>query len=82
MSTNVSLTPELERFARECLETGRYNSVSEVVRHALRLMQDAERRREGFEAMLAEARDEADSQGVHQLDEVLSELDEIIGKAR
>lgn len=82
MSTNVSLTPELEMFARECLESGRYNSVSEVVRHALRLMQDAERRREGFEAMLAEARTEADTQGVHQINDVLSELDEIIGKAR
>lgn len=32
MATNVHLTPELERFARECVEGGRYNNVSEVVR--------------------------------------------------
>ena len=32
MGTNVSLTPELERFAREMVAEGRYNNVSEVVR--------------------------------------------------
>ena len=41
MATNVHLTPELERFARECVECGRYNNVSEVVRASLRLLQDA-----------------------------------------
>jgi antitoxin ParD1/3/4 len=35
MGVNVSLTPELERFARECVSDGRYNNVSEVVRDAL-----------------------------------------------
>ena len=33
---NVSLTPELERFAEACVQSGRYNSVSEVTRAALR----------------------------------------------
>ena len=32
MGTNGSLTPELERFAREMVAEGRYNNVSEVVR--------------------------------------------------
>ena len=35
---NVSLTPELERFVAERLESGRYRSASEVVRAALRLL--------------------------------------------
>ena len=35
---NVSLTPELERFAEACVRSGRYNSVSEVTRAALRLL--------------------------------------------
>ena len=32
MATNVHLTPELESFARACVEGGLYNNVSEVVR--------------------------------------------------
>lgn len=45
MATNVHLTPELEKFARKCVKSGRYNNVSEVVRSALRLMQEREERR-------------------------------------
>jgi antitoxin ParD1/3/4 len=39
---NVSLTSALERFVQERIKTGRYNSASEVVRDALRLLQDHE----------------------------------------
>lgn len=35
---NVSLTPELERFVRAKVDSGLYNSASEVVREALRLL--------------------------------------------
>ncbi len=35
---NVSLTPDLERFVREKVDSGLYNSASEVVREALRLL--------------------------------------------
>jgi antitoxin ParD1/3/4 len=34
---NVSLTPELEQFVQTKVQSGRYNSASEVVREALRL---------------------------------------------
>ncbi len=37
---NVSLTPELERFVNAKVEGGRYNSASEVVREALRLLEE------------------------------------------
>jgi antitoxin ParD1/3/4 len=37
---NVSLTPELEKFASAKVESGRYNSASEVVREALRLLEE------------------------------------------
>lgn len=37
---NVSLTPELERLVQEKVASGLYNSASEVVREALRLMQE------------------------------------------
>lgn len=36
---NVSLTPQLEAFVKQKVETGMYTSVSEVVREALRLME-------------------------------------------
>jgi antitoxin ParD1/3/4 len=78
MATNVHLTPELERFARECVDAGRYNNVSEVVRSALRLLQDAEDRRQHFQAMLRETEDEALRDGSFTLHEVLDEVDRII----
>lgn len=37
---NVSLTPELERLVNEKVKTGMYQTASEVVREALRLLQD------------------------------------------
>lgn len=42
---NVSLTPELEQFVKNKVEKGRYNSASEVVREALRMLEDAEKAR-------------------------------------
>ena len=39
MSINVNLTPELEGLIRQKVSSGRYNSASEVVREALRLME-------------------------------------------
>jgi antitoxin ParD1/3/4 len=39
---NVSLTPELESFARSLVQSGRYNSASEVMRESLRLLQHRE----------------------------------------
>ena len=78
MATNVHLTPELERFARECVEGGRYNNVSEVVRSGLRVLQEAENRRQQFQGMLRESEAEADRDGAVTLDSVTAEIDGII----
>ena len=43
---NVSLTPEIEAFITDRVTSGRFRSASEVVRAALRLLQEDERRRE------------------------------------
>ena len=80
MTTNVSLTPELERFAKACVEGGGYNNVSEVVRSALRDLQERHRRREAFEASLVEAEAEADRDGWLELDDVMAEMDQIIAE--
>ena len=53
---NVSLTPELERFVQEKVHSGRYISASEVVREALRLLEEHEKVRA---AQLAEFREES-----------------------
>ncbi len=37
---NVSLTPKLESYVKQKVETGMYNSVSEVMREALRLLEE------------------------------------------
>jgi antitoxin ParD1/3/4 len=42
---NVSLTPELERFVVAKVDSGRYNSASEVVREALRLLEEHDQAR-------------------------------------
>ena len=78
MATNVHLTPELERFARECVAEGRYNNVSEVVRSALRLLQDFEEQRRLFTASLIEAEKEADRDGTFTLEHVSAEMQAII----
>ena len=46
---NVSLTPEMEAFIDGRVASGRYRSASEVVRAALRLLEEDERKRQGSE---------------------------------
>lgn len=40
---NVSLTPQLEELVKRKVESGLYNSASEVMREALRLMDERDR---------------------------------------
>jgi antitoxin ParD1/3/4 len=47
---NVSLTPELERLVNEKVESGPYQTASEVVREALRLLKDRDLAREQLRA--------------------------------
>jgi antitoxin ParD1/3/4 len=45
IAMNVSLTPELEQFIVAKVATGRYTSASEVVREALRLLEEHDQNR-------------------------------------
>jgi antitoxin ParD1/3/4 len=47
---NVSLTPELERLVNERVESGLYQTASEVVREALRLLKDRDHARQQLRA--------------------------------
>lgn len=82
MGTNVHLTPELERFAHECVAAGRFNNVSEVVRSSLRLLQDQETRRAAFVASLEAAVAEGEQRGFVTADEVEREGRAAIAAAR
>lgn len=46
MGMNVNLTPQLEELVRQKVASGRYGSASEVVREALRLLQEQDQLRE------------------------------------
>jgi antitoxin ParD1/3/4 len=45
---NVSLTPELDRYVSDKVDSGRYTSASEVVREALRLMETRDMQLQAF----------------------------------
>jgi len=82
MGTNVNLTPELERFAQACVESGRFNNVSEVVRSALRMLQEAEERRAAFVASLEVAREEGLREGLATVEEVEADIRAAIDAVR
>jgi antitoxin ParD1/3/4 len=82
MGTNVNLTPELERFARACVESGRFNNVSEVVRSGLRMLQEAEARRAAFVASVEAVREEGLRNGLATVEEVEAEVSAAIDAVR
>jgi antitoxin ParD1/3/4 len=43
---NVNLTPQLEAWVQQKVAAGRYNNASEVVREALRLLEERDQERE------------------------------------
>jgi len=78
---NVSLTPELETYIQDKVASGRYSSASEVMREALRLLQDHDQ----LQAIKLEALRKEITIGIEQADRGdVSPLDieETIAKAR
>lgn len=62
MPMNVNLTPQLEEMVRKKVASGLYNSASEVVREALRLMEEHDRLRAAkFEQLRQDIRDGLES---------------------
>ena len=77
----MSLTRELESFARYCVKSGDYSNVSEVVRSGLRLLKEQEGRKQAFDAMVATTLQEADEIGARAADDVLAQMDAVIEAA-
>lgn len=74
---NISLTPRLEAMIREKVESGLYNNSSEVVREALRLMEQEDAlKRERLRAAIAIGMDEiARGEGVEYTPELMADVD-------
>jgi antitoxin ParD1/3/4 len=77
---SVSFTPEQTEFLISCVESGRYQSTSEVVREAVRLLQDEhERRRAEIErarALIEQGADQLDKGEVMDAETFFREWDE------
>ena len=75
---NVSLTPELEEFVSAKVGSGRYNSASEVVREALRLLEEYDQSRasrlEAFNREIGRRLESLDRNGGVDPEEVRAQL--------
>jgi antitoxin ParD1/3/4 len=81
MATNIDLSRELEHFAEDCVASGRYEDVGDVMRSALRLLQEREQRREAFNRMLSDVEAHTDGNGAFEVKTVAAEMDEAIASA-
>ena len=80
---NVHLTPELEQLVHAKVQTGRYNSASEVVREALRLMEQKDEiralqlreLRNRMDRALGESDREEGADGEQFMQEIIDDLD-------
>lgn len=79
---NISITPELEKFVQSLVKSGMYNSASEVMRDALRLLEEKqELRKKRIEKLNAEIQKGLDDVAAGRMfspEEMDAELDAII----
>jgi antitoxin ParD1/3/4 len=85
-TVNVSLTPELDAFVQSRVASGRYQTASEVVREALRLLEHREKEREEafrqLKARLERGAEQAERGELLDGDEVFDELRQLIEERR
>jgi antitoxin ParD1/3/4 len=85
-TVNISLTPELGTFLRSRVKSGRYQTTSEVVREALRLLQQQEKEREEglkeLKAKLKRGAAQAERGELLDSDEVFEELRQLIAERK
>jgi antitoxin ParD1/3/4 len=85
-TVNISLTPELDAFLQARVNSGRYQTTSEVVREALRLLERQEQERDQafqqMKARLERGAAEAERGELLDGDAVFEELREMIEERR
>ena len=81
-TVNISLTPELDAFLQKRVKSGRYQTSSEVVREALRLLQRQEKERDQafkqLKARLERAAGQPERGEILDGDDIFEELRELI----
>ena len=85
-TVNISITPELDAFLQSRVDSGRYQTTSEVVREALRLLERQEKERdEAFlqlKARLEKGAAQAERGDLLDGDQAFDELREMIEERR
>jgi antitoxin ParD1/3/4 len=74
MPSSYTLGAHFEKFIQAQLAGGRYNNASEVLRDALRMMEDRDKRRAEIDAAIEQSWQDYEAGRVHNADEVFSEL--------
>jgi antitoxin ParD1/3/4 len=72
---SADLGPQLESFVAKLVETGRYNSKSEVLREGIRLIQEREARLSVLDQALARGLADAEAGRVKPMSDVVSRLE-------
>ena len=75
MPSSYTLGAHFESFVQSQLASGRYNNASEVLRSALRLMEERERKLAALDAAIARGIADISANRVHDADEVFDELE-------
>ena len=75
---DVTLPPELERFAEEAVAAGRFRDISDVVAAGVSLLQRQEQARSAFNASLEAAEAEGERDGFFTIEEVHREINGLI----
>ena len=75
MPSSYTLGSHYEAFIKRQLASGRYNNASEVVRDALRLMEERERRLKSLDQMIYRGIAQANAGDVYDAEEFLRELE-------
>ena len=80
MPSSYTLGEHYEKFVRELVESGRYNSASEVLRDGLRLLEDAEVlrkvRTEELKRLIQEGLDSGDA-GPLDMEDIIAEAKQL-----
>jgi antitoxin ParD1/3/4 len=77
-NTSITLGEHFDGFIANQINTGRYGSVSEVIRAGLRKLEDEERKLETLRALIAEGH--ASGTAEYSYDSLMHELDDELGK--
>ena len=79
--TDVTLSPEQERFAADVVASGRYRDLAEVVGAALEGLKTFEAQRAALLASVLAARDEAERDGYLSSDELIERVEAQIARS-